>query len=116
MRTPIIQLVLALAILAPFIYDRGQVLSLFWKNAPHRLVRVNMFASHEIRFSDRIRSCEDALLVESQGLAILGCDPGRERWNTVMVRTCCDSALVFFPLLSFVYNNSTVIIYKHWSM
>ncbi|GAP84218.2 putative six-bladed beta- -like protein [Rosellinia necatrix] len=64
--------------------DRSQVLFLFWKNAPHRLVKVNTFASHEIRFSDRIRSCEDVLMVESKGLAILACDPGRERWNTVM--------------------------------
>ncbi|KAI0446509.1 putative paraoxonase [Xylaria telfairii] len=77
--------VVALALLLPFGYERGQVLSsLFWRNAPHRLVKVNAFASHEVWFSDRIRSCEDALIVESEGLAILGCDPGRERWNTVM--------------------------------
>ncbi|KAI0107768.1 putative paraoxonase [Nemania sp. FL0031] len=79
-----ITLTIALALLAPFAYDRAEVASLFWKNAPHRLVKVNTFASHEIKFADRIRSCEDALLVESEGLAILGCDPGRERWNTVM--------------------------------
>lgn len=85
-----------MAILVPFIYDRRQAAFLLWKNAPHRLVKVNKFASHEIRFADRIRSCEDALLVESQGLAILGCDPGRERWNTVMVRNCCD--FLFFAL------------------
>ncbi|RYC57982.1 hypothetical protein CHU98_g8218 [Xylaria longipes] len=77
--------IVALALLLPFTYERGQVLStLFWKNAPHRLVKVNTFASHEVKFSDHIRSCEDALIVESEGLAILGCDPGRERWNTVM--------------------------------
>ncbi|KAI0905661.1 putative paraoxonase [Ustulina deusta] len=76
--------VIALALLSPFLYERGQTSSLFWKNAPHRLVKVNTFASHEVRFADRIRSCEDALMVESEGLAILGCDPGRERWNTVM--------------------------------
>jgi hypothetical protein len=74
-----------LALLSPFIYERGQTLSLFWKNAPKRLVKINTFASYEIKFADRIRSCEDALLIESEGLAILGCDPGRERWNTVMV-------------------------------
>ncbi|KAJ8121457.1 hypothetical protein ONZ43_g2096 [Nemania bipapillata] len=77
-------LLVALALLLPFGYERGQVASLFWSNAPHRLVKTNTFASHEIKFSDSIRSCEDALLVESQGIAILGCDPGRERWNTVM--------------------------------
>ncbi|KAI8629759.1 putative paraoxonase [Xylariaceae sp. FL1651] len=76
--------IIAVALLSPFFYERGQTLSLFWKNAPERFVKINTFASHEIKFADRIRSCEDALLVESEGLAILGCDPGRERWNTVM--------------------------------
>ncbi|KAI1108806.1 putative paraoxonase [Nemania sp. NC0429] len=77
-------LTVVLAVLVPLLYDRGNVLFLFWKNAPHRLARVNTFDSYEIKFSDRIRSCEDALLVESHGIAILGCDPGREKWNTVM--------------------------------
>ncbi|KAI1821113.1 putative paraoxonase [Xylaria intraflava] len=76
--------VITLALLWPFIYDRSHMVSLFWKNAPNRLVKINTFASHEIRFADRIRSCEDAIMVESKGVAILGCDPGRERWNTVM--------------------------------
>ncbi|KAI0411538.1 putative paraoxonase [Xylaria grammica] len=76
--------VIALALLLPFVYERAQVSFLFWKHAPHRLLKVDTFASHEVRFSDRIRSCEDALMLESEGLAILGCDPGRERWNTVM--------------------------------
>ncbi|KAI0976902.1 putative paraoxonase [Xylaria arbuscula] len=76
--------IIVLALLSPYLYERWQTAALFWKNAPHRLVRVNTFASHEVRFADRIRSCEDAILVESVGFAILGCDPGRERWNTVM--------------------------------
>ncbi|KAI1291566.1 putative paraoxonase [Xylaria venustula] len=76
--------IIVLALLSPYLSERGQTAALFWKNAPHRLVRVNTFASHEVRFADRIRSCEDAILVESAGFAILGCDPGRERWNTVM--------------------------------
>ncbi|KAI1338397.1 putative paraoxonase [Xylariaceae sp. FL0016] len=75
---------LALACLSPFLWERAQVLSLFWYNAPERLVRIDEFGSHEIKFSDRIRSCEDVVLVESVGVAILACDPGRERWNTVM--------------------------------
>ncbi|KAI0512963.1 putative paraoxonase [Xylaria bambusicola] len=76
--------VILLALLSPFIYERAQTLSLFFSNAPHRLVKVNTFASHEVRFADRIRSCEDVLLVESKGIAIAACDPGRERYNTVM--------------------------------
>ncbi|KAK5632761.1 hypothetical protein RRF57_008475 [Xylaria bambusicola] len=76
--------VILLALLSPFIYERAQTLSLFFTNAPHRLAKVNTFTSHEVRFADRIRSCEDILLVESKGIAIAACDPGRERYNTVM--------------------------------
>jgi hypothetical protein len=85
--------------LAPILYERGYTLFLFWKNAPERLVKINTFASHEVKFADSIRSCEDALLVESEGLAIVGCDPGRERWNTVMVGLddkCSFKAQFFF--------------------
>jgi hypothetical protein len=48
-------------------------------------VPINNFKSHEIRFSDQIRNCEDVILEETLGIAFLGCDPGRDRWNTVMV-------------------------------
>ena len=43
--------------------------------------------SYEIKFADRVRSCEDAFLIKEEGLAILACDVGRERYNTVMVWT-----------------------------
>lgn len=79
------QFLLALAALSPILYERLQVLTLFYSNAPARLPRINAFKSHEIKFADKIRSCEDVLLVESLGVAILPCDPGRERWNSVMV-------------------------------
>ena len=48
---------------------------------------VNTAKSYEIKFEDRLRSCEDAFLIEKEGLAILACDAGRERFNTVMVWT-----------------------------
>lgn len=38
----------------------------------------------EVLFADRVRSCEDVVVVPSQGLAITACDVGRERWNDVM--------------------------------
>lgn len=79
------QIILALALLSPYLYDRSQTLKLFYQNAPERLPRINAFATHEVKFADSVRSCEDAILVESVGLAILPCDPGRERWNSVMV-------------------------------
>lgn len=86
-------MVVTAALLAPYVYDRYQSLSLMYYNAPERLVRVNAFPSHEIKFEDQLRSCEDAILIESTGVAIVACDPGRERWNTVMVSlcTCCRS-------------------------
>ncbi|KAI0595532.1 putative paraoxonase [Biscogniauxia sp. FL1348] len=76
--------ILALAVLSPVLYERVQTLSLFWKNAPERLVKIDNFKSYEIKFADRIRSCEDTLMLEPEGVAILACDPGREKWNTVM--------------------------------
>ncbi|KND93492.1 Serum paraoxonase/arylesterase 1 [Tolypocladium ophioglossoides CBS 100239] len=76
--------VLALAVLSPFLYQRGQFALSFYTNAPSRLVKINAFRSHSIKFADRVRSCEDVLLLEDRGLAILACDPGRERWNTVL--------------------------------
>ncbi|KJZ73392.1 hypothetical protein HIM_07186 [Hirsutella minnesotensis 3608] len=84
MGTASIIFVLVAALLSPFLYERWQLLSTLQANAPHRLVKVNTFKSHEIRFADRIRSCEDVLMLEDEGLALLACDPGRETWNTVM--------------------------------
>ena len=58
-----------------------------YQNAPGRLAHVdNLPGAWEIKFAERagFRSCEDALLVESRGVAVVACDPGRERWNTVM--------------------------------
>lgn len=43
------------------------------------------FSSHQVKFADQVRNCEDAVLVESRGIALLACDTGRENWNTVMV-------------------------------
>ncbi|RYP56735.1 hypothetical protein DL769_009875 [Monosporascus sp. CRB-8-3] len=78
---------LLIALTAPYLYERAPVLAAFYNNAPERLVRVNNLGrSYEVKFADRdgVRSCEDALMVESIGVAIVACDPGRERWNTVM--------------------------------
>ena len=80
-------MVLALALLCPALYERWQILRLaFYDNEPERLPLQSAFKSQSILFADRVRSCEDVLLLEEQGLAIVACDPGRERWNTVMVR------------------------------
>ncbi|KAI1137267.1 hypothetical protein F5Y05DRAFT_388648 [Hypoxylon sp. FL0543] len=76
--------ILALAALSPLLYENFLRLSIISKNAPDKLVTLNNLKSSEIKFEDSVRSCEDALLVESKGLAIFSCDPGRESYNTVM--------------------------------
>ncbi|KAI3390531.1 hypothetical protein diail_9275 [Diaporthe ilicicola] len=75
---------LLLAPLAAFLAARVRVFSLAYFNAPVRMPRHANFSSSEIKFADQIRNCEDAVLVEVRGLALLACDPGRETWNTVM--------------------------------
>ncbi|KAI0106916.1 calcium-dependent phosphotriesterase [Daldinia grandis] len=77
-------LVIVLAALSPSLYDLAQKLSLMYKNAPGQFSYMNNLKSSEIKFSDTVKSCEDVLLVESKGLAIVACDSGREVWNTVM--------------------------------
>ena len=73
------------ALIAAFVYDRWHILYMMYSNAPSRLQQVNTFSAYEIKYADRIRSCEDVFLLQDGGLAIFGCDPGRERHNTVMV-------------------------------
>ncbi|KAK7724671.1 hypothetical protein SLS63_008508 [Diaporthe eres] len=77
-------LVVLLAPLAALLAARVRVLSLAYFNAPARMPNYANFTSYEIKFADKIRNCEDAVLVETRGLALLACDPGRETWNTVM--------------------------------
>jgi arylesterase/paraoxonase len=72
-------------VVAPYIYDRYLTLSGMLANRPGKLESINEFKSHEIKFADQIRNCEDVILEESLGIAFMGCDPGRDRWNTVMV-------------------------------
>ncbi|CAH0046846.1 unnamed protein product [Clonostachys solani] len=84
LRLPIAIFAVALAALFAWVRDRSNALSIFYANHPDRLVRINTSKSYEIKFQDRVRNCEDAFLLKEQGLAILACDPGRDKWNTVM--------------------------------
>ncbi|KAI1414092.1 hypothetical protein F5Y13DRAFT_159710 [Hypoxylon sp. FL1857] len=76
--------ILALAALSPILYDSYIRLSIIFNNAPDKLAKLNNLKSFEVKFEDSVRNCEDALLVESKGLAIFSCDAGRESYNTVM--------------------------------
>lgn len=73
------------ALLAAFIYARWSILPFFFVNAPARLSSVNAIGDYEVRFKDVVRNCEDIYLNENEGWALLSCDPGRDKWNTVMV-------------------------------
>jgi hypothetical protein len=44
------------------------------------------FKDHRVKFVNDVRNCEDIVLDEARGAAILSCDAGRDKWNTVMVR------------------------------
>jgi arylesterase/paraoxonase len=68
------------------LYDRYVVFSNMFANRPGSLQHVNTFKSHSTKFADQIRNCEDVVLAEELGVAFLGCDPGRDTWNTVMAR------------------------------
>lgn len=74
------------AVLALFLYNRARPLYALYNNAPSRLDRINTLEDPSIKFHDTLRNCEDVLLEEKEGFALLSCDPSRDTWNTVMVR------------------------------
>ena len=78
--------VLFVALLAPWLYDRYHAFSPMLANRPSLFQKLNTFKSHEIKYRDQLRNCEDVIIEKSLGIAFLSCDPGRDRWNTVMVR------------------------------
>ncbi|KAE8824774.1 hypothetical protein CFE70_008849 [Pyrenophora teres f. teres 0-1] len=54
------------------------------ENRPSKLQNFNGFVSHEVKFRDELRNCEDVLVEEGMGIAFLSCNPERDQWNTVM--------------------------------
>ena len=79
-----------------FLAYRSVILWTFYANAPERLSRISNI-DYEIKFKELTRNCEDAVLDETNSLAILSCDPGRDKWNTVMV---CKIPFLQYSLLS----------------
>jgi arylesterase/paraoxonase len=53
-------------------------------NRPGKFQNLNNFKSHEVKFRNQLRNCEDVLLEEGMGIAFLSCNPQRDQWNTVM--------------------------------
>ncbi|KAE8153814.1 hypothetical protein BDV25DRAFT_148836 [Aspergillus avenaceus] len=73
-----------LSLASSYLVGRAVIVFLMFKNAPARLEEFRVNADFEVKFADQFRNCEDALMVEEDGVAILSCDAGRDRWNTVM--------------------------------
>jgi arylesterase/paraoxonase len=69
----------------PHLYDRYVGIYDLLVNGPDKIEPIYTFKHHEIKFADQIRNCEDVILEEELGIAFLSCDPGRDRWNSVMV-------------------------------
>jgi arylesterase/paraoxonase len=67
-----------------FLSYRSAVLWTFYANTPSRLSQIANI-DYEIKFKEITRNCEDVVLDEENSVAILSCDPGRDKWNTVMV-------------------------------
>jgi hypothetical protein len=72
------------AIASSIIYSKLSLISILYKNAPGRLPQVNTFRTHEIVHANVLRNCEDAVL--GDGFLLASCDPGRDEWNSIMVR------------------------------
>ncbi|KAH7049269.1 hypothetical protein B0J12DRAFT_574708, partial [Macrophomina phaseolina] len=48
------------------------------------LQNVTVFKEQQIKHADILKNCEDVIILEEQGVALLSCDPQRDAWNTVM--------------------------------
>lgn len=99
--------IIILAAIYPYIFARLQALSLFFANRPGRITEIRTWTDHSVKFRDRIRNCEDGLIVEEDGIAILSCDAGRDLYNTVMGTFATDfSSIPPGELLMYRYHHS----------
>ncbi|KAK1967205.1 calcium-dependent phosphotriesterase [Colletotrichum sublineola] len=97
-----------LAALYPYLSTRLRALLLLRANSPRKLREFKAFSNYELKFRDELRNCEDAVIVEEDGMAILSCDPGRDLWNTVMgTFTKPFSAIPPGELYVYWYDDST---------
>ncbi|KAF2476506.1 calcium-dependent phosphotriesterase [Lindgomyces ingoldianus] len=99
---------LILALVGPYLYDRYLAYWPMVANLPSRMKPIYTFRSHELKFQDRIRNCEDVVLDEGMGLAILSCDAGRDRWNTVMASFHPEKGIISGGLYLYDYSTSNL--------
>jgi arylesterase/paraoxonase len=92
------QAILLALVLGPFLYQRISLVLSLKDNAPGKIQSRSAFTSYEVKFAEQLRNCEDVILPEGlDGLAILSCDEGRDRWNTVMVSLLSFACLSSIP-------------------
>ncbi|KAL2847511.1 hypothetical protein BJY01DRAFT_212460 [Aspergillus pseudoustus] len=93
------QLAFAVVLIAwslPWFQGRKHALTLLAKNKPENLPEINTFSSYSHKLINKVRNCEDGIIIEEDGFAILSCDSGRDLWNTVMG--------TFYPQRSLIPN------------
>ncbi|EKG17062.1 Glycoside hydrolase family 16 [Macrophomina phaseolina MS6] len=71
------------ALLWPELAWRAGTLQLITANVD-TLQNVTVFKEQQIKHADILKNCEDVIILEEQGVALLSCDPQRDAWNTVM--------------------------------
>ncbi|KAH0383676.1 hypothetical protein KCU92_g5118, partial [Aureobasidium melanogenum] len=82
-------LLLAIAACIPHIYSRLSLLyTIETTNDPAKLSTprgwITEKGSYEIKYANKLRNCEDLVVDDKAGYVVLGCDEGRDVWNTVM--------------------------------
>ncbi|KLU84492.1 hypothetical protein MAPG_03533 [Magnaporthiopsis poae ATCC 64411] len=84
-RASIIAILLGL-LLQYIVWTRWPALSTIINHGPpySGLPSAAAFGSSSVRLKDKVRNCEDVVLLEHTHAAILSCDRGRDGWNTVM--------------------------------
>ncbi|KAJ0417938.1 hypothetical protein BJY00DRAFT_288683 [Aspergillus carlsbadensis] len=68
----------------PWLQGRKHAVSLLINNKPENLPEINKFSSSSYKLINKVRNCEDGIIIEEDAFAILSCDAGRDLWNTVM--------------------------------
>ncbi|THY72834.1 hypothetical protein D6C86_08553 [Aureobasidium pullulans] len=82
-------LLLLIAACVPHIYTRLSLLyNLETINHPSKITTSRGWmaekGNYEIKYADKLRNCEDLVVDDQAGYVVIGCDEGRDVWNTVM--------------------------------
>lgn len=76
-----------LASASPYLFDLFRVLKAMTLGKNNWRSDMTDLAHGEVKFAGSLKNCEDVIIEPTGGFALLSCSPGRDRWNTVMVRT-----------------------------